>query len=159
MVADWIAAHGADDQRARLAAGVLPLDEAIDAMTTQVFAGLARLPRYERDGAARLQAHLRTFAAHCDAVVSAATLSVSSRELREATSALWAVMQQIQRAAPNARVYLRERVLAWTEQPTAPKLRMVTVVAFAKFGPITLRREFRVPEPCVPVPETDGEVE
>ena len=38
FIADWVAAHGTDEQKARQAAGVLPMDEAIEAMTDQAFA-------------------------------------------------------------------------------------------------------------------------
>ncbi len=56
LVGEWTTEHGTDDQRARLAAGVLPLEEIVEAMTAQTFAGLTHLPPYGRDGAARLQA-------------------------------------------------------------------------------------------------------
>jgi hypothetical protein len=65
-------------------------------------------------------------------------------------------MQEVQTAVPEARVYLRERVLSWTDDPKAPRLRMVTVLGFIKRGPLTLRREFCVPETCAVMPEPEG---
>lgn len=48
---EWILAHGSPDQRERVEAGdglgLLPEDEAIDAVREAVFAPLAELPRYE----------------------------------------------------------------------------------------------------------------
>ena len=155
-VREWMGEHGTEDQRARLAAGVLPLEEAVDAMTEDAFRMVDHLPRYQQDGVARLQAHLRTFPPYAHAAVSELSLHVATRYLTDATSAQWAVMQEVQTAVPEARVYLRERVLSWTDDPKAPRLRMVTVLGFIKRGPLTLRREFCVPETGALMPEPEG---
>jgi hypothetical protein len=155
-VLEWIGENGTADQRARLAAGVLPLEEAVDAMTEEAFRMVDHLPRYQQDGVARLQAHLRTFPPYAKAAVSELSLHVATRYLTDATSSQWAVMQDVQTAVPEARVYLRERVLSWTDDPKAPKFRIVTVLGFVKRGPLTLRREFCVSETCSPVPEPEG---
>jgi hypothetical protein len=156
LVREWIDDHGTIDQRTRLAAGVLPIEDAVDAMTDEAFRCLDHLPRYERDGALRLQAHLRTFPPYAAATVSELSLLVSTRHLAEATSLQWSVMQEVQAAVPGARVFLRERTLSWTDEPKAPRLRLVTVLGFMKLGPLTLRREFCVPEMCSSVPEPEG---
>ena len=155
-VREWIGESGTADQRARLAAGVLPLEEAVDAMTEEAFRMVDHLPRYQHDGVARLQAHLRTFPPYAKAAVSELSLHVATRYLTDATSSQWAVMQDVQTAVPEARVYLRERVLSWTDDPKAPKFRIVTVLGLVKRGPLTLRREFCVSETCSPVPEPEG---
>jgi hypothetical protein len=155
-VREWIGEHGTADQQARLAAGVLPLEEAVDAMTEEAFRKVDHLPRYQQDGVARLQRHLRTFPPYANATVSELSLHVSTRYLTDATSSQWAVMQELQTAVPEARVYLRERVLSWTDDTKAPRLRFVTVLGYVKRGPLTLRREFCVPETCSPVPEAEG---
>ena len=95
-------------------------------------------------------------AAYADAVVSASALAGTTRYLIEATSAQWAVMQQVKAGVPDAQVFLRERVLSWTADPKAPRLRIVTVLGFMKLGPLTLRREFCIPETCSAMPESDG---
>ncbi len=156
LVGEWTTEHGTDDQRARLTAGVLPLEEIVEAMTAQAFALVAHLPAYGRDGATRLQAYLRAFPPYAEAVVSAAALAVTTRFLSEATSAQWALMQQVKAAVPDAQVFLRERVLSWTADPKAPQLRIVTVLGFTKLGPLTLRREFCIPDTCSALPESDG---
>jgi hypothetical protein len=125
-------------------------------MSDEAFRAVDHLPRYQADGVARLQAHLRTFPPYATATVSELSLHVSTRYLTDATAGQWAVVQEVQRAVPDARVYLRERVLSWTEDRDAPRLRVVTVLGFLKRGPLTLRREFCVPESCSSMPESEG---
>ena len=156
LAREWMGEKGTSDQRARLAAGVLPLEEAVEAMTDEAFRALDHLPRYQSDGVARLQAHLRTFPPYAAATVSELSLHVATRYLTDATAAQWAVRQEVQSAVPDARVYLRERVLSWTDDREAPRLRVVTVLGFLKRGPLTLRREFCVPDSCSSMPEPEG---
>jgi hypothetical protein len=156
LVRDWMNENATADQRARLAAGVLPLEEAVEAMSDEAFRAVDHLPRYQPDGVARLQAHLRTFPPYATATVSELSLHVSTRYLTDATAGQWTVVQAVQRAVPDARVYLRERVLSWTEDRDAPRLRVVTVLGFLKRGPLTLRREFCVSESCSSMPEPEG---
>ncbi len=127
-VHEWVAAHGTPDQRSRVAA----------------FEPLAHLTEYVRDGASHLQSLLRSTPSLSDAVVTPRTLTVRTRELTDATAAQWAVMEEIRAAVPGTSVFLRERVLSTTAMPNAPSLRVITVVATKKVGPLTLRREFVV---------------
>ena len=156
LVREWMSDNGTPDQRARLAAGVLPLEEAVEAMTDEAFRAVDHLPRYQPDGVARLQAHLRAFPPYATATVSELSLHVTTRYLTDATAAQWAVLQEVQSAVPASRVYLRARVLSWTEDREAPRLRVVTVLGFLKRGPLTLRREFCVPDSCSSMPEPEG---
>src|SRR5690606_17992851 len=145
---EWITAHGTPDQRERLAAGLLPLEEGIDAMAADAFQALARFREYQvhGPGPAQLQAHLRQFPDYADALVTRSDLRVVNRALPAATPRQWAFLRQVQAAVPDATVLLRERCLIWTRDPRAPKLRHVTVLAIKKVGPITLRRELWVPD-------------
>ena len=59
VIAEWIAEKGSPEQQSRQLAGVLPMDEAIEAMTDEAFATLKEFHVYTRDGAERLQAHVR----------------------------------------------------------------------------------------------------
>jgi hypothetical protein len=156
VVRAWMSENGTADQRARLAAGVLPLEEAAEAIADDAFRAVNHLRRYHHDGVARLQAYLRTFPPYATATVSELSLHVSTSYLTDATSAQWSVVQEVQSAVPDARVYLRERVLSWTDDRNAPRLRVVTVLGFLKRGPLTLRREFCVPELCSSMPEPEG---
>src|SRR4051812_35763172 len=60
FAADWIAAHGSADQQARHAAGVLPIDEAVDAMANSVFKVVQQHDRYVADGIQRVQEVVKT---------------------------------------------------------------------------------------------------
>lgn len=141
----WVAEHGSDDQRQRLAAGVLPFAEFLEAFSDQHFAGIDFLERYRLDGASRLQAHLRDYGGIRDAVVAPAELRVQTRLLSTATSTQWPLLQRVQAALPDAHVQLRERSLAWTRDLAAPKLRLPTVLVTMRVGPLSLRREFHLP--------------
>ena len=142
VVHEWIAAHGTFDQRTRVAAGMFPIEEGIDAMSKAAFEPVAHLTEYVRDGASRLQGFLRDSPNYADAVVPPDTQMVRTRHLTDATAAQWAVMEEIRTGVPGASVFLRERVLSTTGIPDAPSLRLITVVATKKVGPLSLRREF-----------------
>lgn len=158
-VAGWVALHGTPEQRIRHAAGRLPLQEVVDAITDEVFRPLTHLAPYTHDGAARVQDHLRQFSQYSDVVVTPLDLTVSTRVLPIATATQWACLQGIQAVLLDARVALHERTLAWKGDAKAPKLRLVTVVVIKKLGPFTLRREFLLPEPaaCSPTRSVESE--
>jgi hypothetical protein len=75
-VAEWIERRGTPEQRARQAAGVLPLEEALEGLADEAFAVVGDRPRYVRDGVERLQAHLRQFPEYGDVVIARAELLV-----------------------------------------------------------------------------------
>jgi hypothetical protein len=141
-IAEWIAEHGTPEQQARQAAGVLPMEEAIEAITDQAFAAIADHPSYARDGNERLQAHLRGLPEHADAVVSPTDLVVVSSNAIKATAQQWAVVQSVQQALPGATVTLRAHRITWKRAPQAPALTLFGVLATLKVGPFVLRREF-----------------
>jgi hypothetical protein len=121
------------------------MDEAVEAMADDAFRALADRPRYVRDGADRLQAFLRQFPQHHDAVVNGLDLVVSGRNAGQATRAQWALLQEIQATVPDGRVTLRVREISWKLDPKAPKLTQFTVLVTKNFGPVPLRREFLAP--------------
>jgi hypothetical protein len=146
FIADWIAAHGTLEQQARQVAGVLPMEEAIEAITEQAFAALREHPPYARDGLARFQVHVRQWPPHEHAVVSAADLVITSTVGTKATASQWALMQALQRAAPDASVLLRMHKITWKADPKIPALQLFSVVAVRRVGPLTLRREYEAPD-------------
>jgi len=155
LIAEWIAAHGTPEQRGRQAAGVLPMAEAIEAMTDEAFVVIGDRPRYLRDGAERLQAHLRQSPQYANAVVTTADLVVTSKNAAQATAAQWALVQELQAALPDATIVLRVHRLTWKRDPQAPTLTINGVLVTRKVGPFTLRREYAAPgsalgqgEPC-----------
>ena len=145
VVAAWIAEHGASDQQARQAVGMLPMDEAVEAMADDAFRALADRPRYVRDGSDRLQTFLRRFSQHHDVVINGVDLVVSGRNAGQATRSQWALLQEIQTAVPDAKATLRLREISWKCDLKAPKLTLFTVLVTTNCGAIQLRREFLAP--------------
>jgi hypothetical protein len=79
-IADWVERCGTSDQKARHAAGLLPLQEALEGLADEVFAVVGDRPRYVRDGVERLQAHLRQFPDYANVVISPLELLVGSTQ-------------------------------------------------------------------------------
>ncbi len=145
FVADWIAVNGTDEQRRRQAAGVLPMDEAIDAIADHVFRSVGQRTPYTRDGAERLQAHIRRLSEYADATITADALMVTSTNALKATQAQWAVVQDIQALKPEATVTLRVHKVGWKAHPDAPAVVIMSVLVTCKHGPFMLRREYEAP--------------
>ena len=142
FAADWIAAHGTQDQQVRQAAGVQSIEEAIDAMTDRAFRPLGDRPRYVPDGVSRIQEALNgRMPAGGEATVSAADVAVSSTNAETMTAAQWAAITEIRAILPDATVVLRLHSVSWKRDRT------ITVSCFGvlvtqRVGPFTVRREF-----------------
>ena len=145
-IAAWIAEHGTADQRARQNAGLLPMSEACEAMTDHALRALADRPRFLFDGAARMQAFLRQLPQYADAIVTEPDLAVEGGKAASATSAQWALLQDMQAAVPDAVVTLHVRDFIWRRDPKSPKLRHFTMLVTTKVGPVSLRREYLGPD-------------
>jgi hypothetical protein len=142
FIAEWIAAHGTPDQQARQAAGVLPMEEAIEAITDEAFRVLAGRPRYVHDGIERLQQHVRQFREHADAVVTRDDVLVTSADAKHMTAAQWATVQEIQTALPGATVTLRMHKVACKRDLNVALDPIFGVLVTQRVGPFTLRREY-----------------
>ncbi len=145
-IAAWIAEHGTSEQQARQAAGLLPMDEAIEAMADQAFRALADRPRYLRRGASDLHAFLRQCPQYADIVVSRADVAISVHRAVTATTAQWALVREMQAAVPDAAVMLLVQEMAWKLDPNAPRLTHVTVLLTKKVDAVLLRREYLAPD-------------
>jgi hypothetical protein len=145
VIAEWIAAHGTPEQQSRHAADVLPMAEVIELMADEAFTPIAH-PRYVRDGAERLQSHLRQFPQYATAVVTAADLAVTSKDAGQATAAQWALVQELRDTLPDATVTLRMHRLAWKLDANAPALTLYGALVTRKVGPFTFRREYVAPD-------------
>jgi hypothetical protein len=145
FMAEWIPMHGTPDQQVRQAAGVLPMEEAVEALTEQTFAGIGQRALYVRDGAERLQSFLRQFPKYAEAVVAQPDLAVTSSNAVKATRAQWTLVQELQAAKPDATVTLRVHKLSWKQDAAAPSLTVCGVLLTCKAGPFTLRREYLAP--------------
>lgn len=146
VIAAWVAERGSEDQRGRHAAGLLPVEEVIDALTDEAFAAVSDIPRYSRDGAVRLQEHLRTATGRSSVTVLPADLQVVGVDAPVASAAQWAVVQNLQSRLPDADVTLREHRLSWRRDPASPVFTVFGVLVTRQVGPFILRREFAVPE-------------
>jgi len=143
FIADWMAAHGTPDQQARQAAGVLPMEEAIEAITDEAFAVLAARPHYQHDGHERLQAHVRRLPEHRDVVISRNDLLVTSADAKAMTAPQWAAVQDLQVSLPEATVTLRAHKVAWKRDPKNALPPIFGVLVTQRVGPFTLRREYQ----------------
>ena len=142
FVADWIAANGTEEQKTRQAAGVLPMGEAIEAITEVVFAPLRDHPRYTRDGAERLQGHVAEFTGDTSVVVRFTDVLVRSEHANTATAGEWGLVRAFRALRPDAAVTLRSHRLSWKRDPRVPPMRVRGILVTVKHGPFTLRREY-----------------
>jgi hypothetical protein len=145
FIAEWIPVYGSEDQQVRHEAGVLPMEEAVEAFTEHTFAGLGQRPVYIHDGPERLQSFLRQLPAYADAVVSQPDLAINSVNAVKATRDQWALVQELQEAKPDATVMLRVHRLSWRRDPATPSLTVFGVLVTCKVGPFTVRREYLAP--------------
>ena len=144
FIAEWIALNGTEEQKARQAAGVLPIDEAIEAIADQIFASCGHRPRYVHDGAQRLREHLAQFPEHVGKSVAPGDVIVRSEHAKMATAEQWAVVQELQTRLPNANVVLRTHRVSFKQDATVPAIVCRGVLVTIKHGPFTLRREYAV---------------
>jgi hypothetical protein len=145
FMSEWIPIHGTQDQQVRHAAGVLPMDEAVEALTEHTFGELGQRPLYVHDGAERLQLFLRGFPAYADVIVTQPDLAVTSFNAVKATRDQWALVQDLQAAKRDATVTLRVHRFSWRRDPAAPSLTVFSVLVTCRVGPFTLRREYLAP--------------
>ena len=146
VIAEWVARNGSADQRGRHAAGLLPVEEVIDALTEEAFASVGDVPRYPLDGSVRLEQHLRAVTGRATLAVAPSDLQVVGTDATAASGGQWSVIQQLQARLPDADVKLREHRLSWRREPTVPGLTVHGVLVTRQVGPFILRREFAVPE-------------
>lgn len=142
VIAEWIAAHGTTEQQARQNAGVLPMDEAIEAMTDQAFGALSNRQAYVHDGVDRMQAHVQRLPEHAQTVVTRGDLVVTSANVDRMTAAQFTLVQDVKRLMPDATVVLRSHRLAWKGDPQVVLPAMYGVLVTQRVGPFTLRREY-----------------
>jgi hypothetical protein len=146
FVAEWIAENGAPDQQERQAKGLLPFEEAREAIADKMFEPLRDWPRYVRNGAAILQGHLQRYPDYKDAVITERDLAVSDDNAVQATAAQWARAQEARAILPDATMTLRSHRLTWRAHPEAPALTLFGLLVVRTCGPLVLRREFAVPQ-------------
>jgi hypothetical protein len=144
---EWIGAHATPDQQARHAAGVLPIDDAMEAMADVAFAALADRPRYRPDGPARLQAWLRQRPRFLDVVIAREDVVVTSADADTMTAAQWSVVNEFKALLPEATVVVRVHKVTWKYDVSIGLPPVYGVLVTQRVGPFTLRREYQSPAP------------
>jgi hypothetical protein len=86
-------------------------------------------------------------------------LSVVTRLLPTASATQWSLVNEIRDLLPGAQVQLRERSIAFAQDPHAPKVRLVSALVTIRVGLVLLRREFQVPDSAPDVPARTQEDE
>ena len=162
FIAEWIRAHGTEDEQARHAAGVLPMAEAIACITNQVFAAIDTRPVYVQNGAERLQAFIRQRTGAADVVVTPADVVARSAHAVMASADEWAALREIQARLPDAHAVLRHHLLLSRRHQGVPSIVIIGALVTAKHGPFVLRREYIVSDrqsAAAPATEVDRHCE
>ncbi len=146
FIGAWIAEHGTHDQKARHAAGVLPIEEVVHAIADQAFAVLDDRPRYVGIDHVRLQAHVRRISAHRHAVLTSGDIAVSITKAASVTAEQWKFVELIQKIVPDAEIVVRSHVVGWKKDPHVPALTAFGIRVTRKIGPFILKREFAAPD-------------
>ena len=144
FIAAWVAGHGTPDQRARQAAGVLPAEEVVSTIANEAFAALNDRPRYAGIDHARLQAHVRGYPVHRDAVVLPTDLAVTVTNAASVTATQWNVVEQIKEIVPDAEIVVRSHAVGWKGDPNVPPLMAFGARVTRKIGPFILKREYAI---------------
>jgi hypothetical protein len=146
VIADWIAAHGTPEQRARQAAGALPMDEAIQAMIDDVFAPLSKYEQYEQyvhEGVDRVQPHFSSaLLAQASATIGRGEIAVTSAPVARMTASQSALVQQIKILMPEATVVVRTHTMAWRRIPHLALTPSFGVLVTQRVGPFIFGREY-----------------
>jgi hypothetical protein len=132
-LAAWIADHGSENQRQRLAAGLLPWREAHAAMEGFLFAPLQEFPLYERFDPADVCICERAGQEACKPKFE----SVDATEL---TAEEWDRLSAIQAVVPDGQFQLREH-RARCKSRVEPLMRRGVIVK-RTVGSLTFKREF-----------------
>jgi hypothetical protein len=136
---EWIQTYGTDNQRQRLAAGLLPWKEAFDEAEESFFMGLADLPLYERFDSSAV---CRCFDEPCEP-------KFSSFDAVELTAQEWDQFEKVKAAARDAQFQLREH-RAQCESEDEPTVRRGVIVKYT-YGTITFKRQY-----ALTLPEVEG---
>ena len=144
FAANWIAEHGTPEQRQRQAAGVLSIEDAIEAISDRAFAALSGRTRYVADGPKRIQQAITQVTSRNDTVVSAADVIVTNVDAETMTASQWAAVSDIRNKVPDATVVLRMHTVSWKQDRTITVGPFFGILVTQCVGPFTLRREFAV---------------
>ncbi len=142
FIADWIAQNGSEEQRTRFADGVLPMNEAIEAITDQVFSPLRDHAPYVRDGLQQIRMRLAQVTGRADESVTPEDLTVRSEHAKMASAEQWMVVKAFRALVPDATVHLRVHQMSLERNSAVPPIVQHAILVTTKHGPFTLRREY-----------------
>jgi hypothetical protein len=144
FIAEWIRTNGNEEEKARHAAGVLPMAEAVARITDQVFAPVDTRSVYVHDGAQRLQDFIRQITGDTAVVVTPADVVARSAHAVMASAEEWAAIREIQERLPEAHAVLRHHLLLSRRHQGVPSIVIIGALVTVKYGPFVLRREYIV---------------
>jgi hypothetical protein len=143
-IADWVAAHGDENQRARFAAGMLPEGEAIAAIADAVFSAVS-LPPYKTITAADCRAAAPGLAEEFDAYDDP-HVYVKVEDSRSATAAQWEALETVRKALPGAEIRLRRHRAGLTDDLRSDDCFRWSILAKVRLGGLTVVRAFAAPD-------------
>lgn len=137
-LAEWTAEHGTDNQRQRLAAGLLPWKEVYEAAEEHLYAPLSTFPLYRRFQVEQV--------CHCleAGAEKACKVKFQSVDAVELTADEWDRYSKIRAGVPNANFQLREH-RAECQIGFGPEMRRGVIVKMS-LGKLTFKREFALTE-------------
>ena len=141
FAAEWIAAHGTSDQQARQAAGVLPIEEAIEAIAEHAFSVVSDRRRYLPDAVSRVRAALDS-RGESRTAVSPNDISINGANAETMTAAQWTVVNEFRALLPDATVVLRIHRISLKRDQSLSIAPAFGVLVTRRVGPFTVRREF-----------------
>jgi hypothetical protein len=144
FAANWIAEHGTPEQRQRQAAGVLSIEEVIEAISDHAFAALSGRARYIADGSKQLQETVKHLSSKGDMIVSPGDVIVTSSDAETMAASQWAAVNEIRGMVPGATVVLRIHKVSWKQDPKIAVGPFLGILVTQRVGPFTVRREFAV---------------
>jgi hypothetical protein len=138
-LAEWTGKYGTDNQRQRLAAGLLPWKEVYEAAEEHLYGPLAAFPPYKRFEIEEVCECLR------GSLDDACKVKFQSVDATELTAEEWEGYSRIQAAVPDATFQLREH-RAQCVTAFDPKIRRGVIVKFT-MGQLSFKREFALGGP------------
>jgi hypothetical protein len=117
------------------------MDEAIEAITDQVFAPLRAHEAYVRDGVHQMRAQLASVGRPSEPVAPA-DLVVKSEHAKMASAEQWMVVKAFRALMPEATVHLRVHRISLKGDSAPPPVIQHGILVTMKHGPFTLRREY-----------------
>lgn len=106
QIAEWVAAHGNENQKERFAAGLFPADEAVRAIKEAAFAPLSEFPEYERITNKEVRADCDENC-RCNQGYGVCEINCTTADNVPATAIQWEQIKKMRALLPEAEFALR----------------------------------------------------